>query len=273
MDLVIDFRLNGGTGGGGISDGVSKASSLVTLVNSTNPLVKAAAVVTGLFGSKLDGSEEMKRAELNQYNSLTNKAIRAKENAGKLVGEINYSINPMPNPATNGPAPLMNGNLYSILPFIGSAADAAALIEPLKEGYQAAAEAKAAHTPMAILRRKAEEAAKMIEREIDNAGKELKGAYEARMQIPNPSTGADESTQIYNMQTHIAAMQPQSVQVVAQPASTSVAPEQNINLNINNEFKGGLPQSRRELEDIGESLAQQIIDKLNSGAMLLSNNW
>ena len=89
--------------------------------------------------------------------------------------------------------------------------------------------------------------------------------------VPNPSTGADESTQIYNMQTHVAAMQPQSVQVVAQPASTSVAPEQTINFNIQNDFNGNW-QDRRGLEDIGEYLARQVKDRLNSGAPLFSGN-
>lgn len=89
--------------------------------------------------------------------------------------------------------------------------------------------------------------------------------------VPNPSTGADESTQIYNMQTHVAAMQPQSVQVVTQPASTSVAPEQTINFNIQNDFNGNW-QDRRGLEDIGEYLARQVKDRLNSGAPLFSGN-
>lgn len=273
MDLVIDLRLNGGTGGGGVSDSVSRASSLVTLVNSSNPWIKTAAAVIGMFGSKLDGSEELKQAELTQPNSLTNKALKVQQDANVLVGTINYSLNPAPNPAVNGPAPLMFGDLYSILPFIGTAADAALLIDPLKEGYQVAAEAKAEFTPMAILRRKAEEVAKMIGSEVSQTGKELKDAYEARMQVPNPSTGADESTQIYNVQTHIAAMQPQSVQIVTQqPAVNSAAPEQTINFNIQNDFNGNW-QDRRGLEDIGEYLAQQVKDKLNSGARLYSNNW
>lgn len=89
--------------------------------------------------------------------------------------------------------------------------------------------------------------------------------------VPNPSTGVDESTQIYNVQTHVAAMQPQSVQVVTQPASPSVAPEQTINFNIQNDFNGNW-QDRRGLEDIGEYLARQVKDRLNSGAPLFSGN-
>ena len=90
--------------------------------------------------------------------------------------------------------------------------------------------------------------------------------------VPNPSTGVDETTEIYNMQTHVSAMQPQSVQVAAQFPVTDNTPNQTITLNVHNEFRG-IPQDRRMLDNIGEYLAGQIHDKLNSGAPLSAPGW
>lgn len=90
--------------------------------------------------------------------------------------------------------------------------------------------------------------------------------------INNPLTGADETTEIYNMQTHVAAMQPQSVQVMAQSSATDNSPRQAITLIVHNELTG-IPQDRRMLDNIGEYLAGQIHDKLNSGAPLSAPRW
>ncbi len=266
MDLVIDLRLNAGIGGGGggVVNGAATAGGIASMFTQSRPEIAAAMAAGGLISGGSNGSGEIKQAELNQPNSLTNKAIRAKEDARKLVSTINYSINPAPIPLTNGPAPFMYGHIYDILPFIGTLSQAVPYMDGVREGYQAAAEARPVHEEMKK-KWEAIDAAKTRGDEFNQMARERIAKRAANAAVPNPSTGADEY-----LQTHLAAMQPHAVQIVTQQsAARGAAPEQTINFNIANDFKGNW-QDRRQLNDIGEYLAQQVKERLNSGAPLRS---
>lgn len=242
IDLFIDQRVSGG--GSGTADGLSTASSLITIAGNINPYAKAALIIAGLFGSKLDGSEEVKQGELTHPNSLTNKALEASAEAEKLINQAYYSLNPAPNPLMNGPGMVQKGIKFEDLPFVQTPGDAFAVVSAINE----------ANNYLEATRQRASRS---------NLYEGFDAEYNDTPDISNLMK--------YDIIHGIIKQQPQSVQVVAQPASTSVAPEQTINFNIQNDFNGNW-QDRRGLDDIGEYLARQVKDRLNSGAPLFSGN-
>lgn len=74
----------------------------------------------------------------------------------------------------------------------------------------------------------------------------------------------------WQQQTQLAETQTQITQYLQ--TQTDNSKDQSVALNVTNNFKGVM-QDRRSLNDIGEYLARQIMDDLNSGKQLYSGNW
>ncbi|MEA5135292.1 MAG: hypothetical protein VB035_04045 [Candidatus Fimivivens sp.] len=250
--LVTDLRLNGNVGGGGgtgsilgsmVEGAITAATTAIAVTNGgalpfTVPIAAAGAAIGGIV-EVFDGANQKYAEEREQAspNSLTNKALEASAEAERFTNLAYYSLNPAPNPLMNGPGMVQDGVDFKDIPFVHTAKEAYAIVMAINEADRYL-EATGQRTPL----------------------------Y-AGLDMENYDT-PDSSNFFVN---GIIEQQPQSVQVVTQPASTSVAPEQTINFNIQNDFNGNW-QDRRGLEDIGEYLARQVKDRLNSGAPLFSGN-
>ena len=209
-------------------------------------VLPAMALLGGLKGaSDQDDQNRKQSSEQSHPNSLTNKALEASAEAQRFINQAYYSLNPAPNPLMNGPGMLQKGVKFKDLPFVRTPGNAFAVVAAFNEA---------------------------------NNYREATGQISPRPQNLHEDFGEDYNNfseygnvMEYYLGHDISNLQPQSVQVVTQPASTSVAPDQTINFNIKNDFNGNW-QDRRGLEDIGEYLAQQVKNRLNSGAPLFSGN-
>lgn len=251
LDLVIDLRLNGSSGGeseGGAINGAITAGELAAGAKMSNPWIAAAAIVGAIIGDiPQQDAEDKNQAELDHPNSLTNKALKAQQDANRLIGTIDYSLNPAPNPLMNGPGAVQTGAIYKDLPFTQTPGEAFSVVAAINEANDYL-ESTGQIAPRANM-------------------------YEG-FDVDYNDTPDISNLMKYNFINGITDQKPQSVvQIVTQqPAAESAAPQQTVNLNLQNDFKGNW-QDRRQLDDVGEALARQIMDRLNSGGMLYSNNW
>lgn len=163
----------------------------------------------------------------------------------KRSGRPFHRGEPSPGVPQCGPGMLESGVKFKDLPFIKTTGDAFAVVSAINEAdnYR--------------------EATGQISPRPQNLHEDFSEDYNNFSEFGNVMQ--------YYLGHDISNLQPQSVQVFAQPASTSVAPEQTINFNIQNDFNGNW-QDRRGFEDIGEYLARQVKNRLNSGAPLFSGN-
>lgn len=259
--MIVVLKRNGGSGSGdgsvlggalgGVVESVAMVDDIdaILLALGAATLPKFALPAMALFGglkgaSDQDDQNRKQSSEQSHPNSLTNKALEASAEAEKLVNQAYYSLNPAPNPLMNGPGMLQKGVRFKDLPFVQTPGGAFAVVAAFNEAnnYLEATGQRAPRT---------------------NLYEGFDAEYNDTPDISNLMK--------YDIIHGIIKQQPQSVQVVAQPASTSVAPKQTINFNIQNDFNGNW-QERRGLEDIGEYLARQVKDRLNSGAPLFSGN-
>lgn len=258
VQLVKELRLNGGDGAGGKTGGIlgsmvngaiTAATTAITVTGGTAlPLAGPIAAIGAAIGGIVEIFEEANQKYKKEYeeaspNSLTNKALDAGIAAEKVANQTYYSLNPAPNPLMNGPGMVQSGVKFKDFPFAQTPGDAFSVVAAINEANDYL------------------EATGQIAPRSRELGERFSTNYNDTEGIP---------TQYYS-EAEIAAMQPQSVQIITQQAGAAAcaAPEQTINFNIQNDFKGNW-QERRTLDDIGEYLARQVRDRLNSGAPLHS---
>lgn len=259
--MIVEVKRNGGSGsadGSVLGEALGGGAESAAMVGAINQILAALGMATlpefvlpamallgGLKGaSDQDDQNTKQSSEQTHPNSLTNKALEASAEAEKFINQAYYSLNPAPNPLMNGPGMLLKGMKFEDLPFVQTPGDAFAVVSAINEAnnYLEATGQRAPRT-------------------------NLYAGFDAEYN----DTPDISNLMKYDIIHGIIEQQPQSVQVVAQPASTSVAPEQTINFNIQNDFNGNW-QDRRGLDDIGKYLARQVKDRLNSGAPLFSGN-
>ena len=202
--MITELRQNGGVGGGsgggmlegaGMAGGLSAVAGPVLGIATENPLMLIPLAIGALLGGVKESDQETaRRREQTHPNSLTNKALEASAEAEKLVNQAYYSLNPAPNPLMNGPGMVQDGVDFKDIPFVHTAKEAYAIVMAINEADRYL-EATGQRTPL-------------------YAGLDME-YYDT----------PDSSNFFVN---GIIEQQPQSVQVVTQPASTSVAPEQTI---------------------------------------------
>lgn len=249
--MITELRQNGGVGGGGggMLAGAGTMGTLGSIVGplleieAANPIMLIPLAIGALIGAAEKSDQKaFRQTELAHPNSPTNKALDASAEAEKLINQIYYSLNPAPNPLTNGPGIVQSGVRRADLPFVQTPGEAFSVVAAINEAN-----------------------------DYLEATGQIAPRSHALSELFSANYNDTEGIPQYNSELSIAAMQPQLVQVVTQPAANSSASEQTINFNIQNDFKGNW-QDRRGLEDVGEYLAQQIKDRLNAGAPLRSYN-
>lgn len=262
--MLVEIKRNGGSesaGGSVLGEALGGGVESVAMVGAMNEILTALGMTTlpefvlpamvllgGLKGATDQDDQNLKNlGEQTHPNSLTNKALEASAEAERFINGTYYSINPAPNPLMNGPGMLLGGLSRRDLPAAKTFGEAMAVVAAINEANDYL------------------EATGQIPTRPQHLHEDFSMTY-------NNITPYGGVIEEFYKRGGVDGMQPQSVQTITEYELIKNMPEQTINFNIANDFKGN-SQERRDIIELSESLARQIMDKLNSGAMLYSNNW
>lgn len=279
IQMIVEIKRNGGSGsadGNVLGEALGGGLESVAMVGAIDQILTALGMATlpefvlpamvllgGLKGaSDQENQNAQKLGEQTHPNSLTNKALEASAEAERFINGAYYSVNPAPNPFMNGPGMLLDGWSRKNFPVAKTFGEAMTVVAAINEA---------------------------------NDYLEATGQIPTRPRIwddysPNDEYGnlmrhngvePDEMTyglnteydhfMRYNSQAAIAAMPPQAAQVVVQTAP-SEAPEQTINIHMNNEIKGAIYDSRA-FKDLSDYLVERLREQFNRRGVRYSDNW
>ena len=267
--MIVELRQNGGVGGsgGGMVEGAlgwgGFGASVASFLELSQPWFWVPLVAGALIGATEESDQETaKQGELNHPNSLTNKALEASAEAEKLINQAYYSLNPAPNPLMNGPGMLLGGIRRRDLPETKTFGETMTVGEAIN-GANAYLETTGQIPTRPRIRddySPNDEYGNLMRHngvEPDEMTRGLNTEYDQLMR--------------YNSQAAIAAMPPQPAQVVVQTAP-SEAPEQTINIHMNNEIKGAIYDSRA-FKDLSDYLVERLREQFNRRGVRYSDNW